>query len=947
MKKAALLSLILLYFSTTVVLSQQLAFPGAEGFGRFAQGGRGGDVYHVTTLENDGPGSLRYGIETASGPRTIMFDIAGNIELLSTLKIRSDKMTIAGQSAPGSGICIQGYGVSVSADDIIIRHIRVRPGDKFADPNNPAGFDGDAVNLQGNNIIADHLSASWAIDENLSSSKTSWNNLTFQSCIIAECLHKSVINPDDGHSMGSLIKIQGSDANATLLGNIYIHNDNRNPAIGGYDGTEYLQIDFRNNLLYNDRAFGYSTGMSHQIDLNYIGNYIISGSATHYAHTPIAFHAHESNHVHIFQAGNKIDRNRDGIFNGVNNGWGMFYDTWVAHELPFELPVEITYSADQTLEIALADAGAIPWQRDEVDVRLINHIKQGTGQVIDSQEQVGGYQSIDVITRPPDWDSDNDGMPDEFEILMGFNPEDSTDGNGDADNDGYTNLEAYLNSLCVHPEFIYPPAELTAHTVSGTQIDLGWKSVASNFTHFSIERSTEPTQGYAEIQTTELTHFSDTNLTPATNYFYRVRAISDVAPSNYSETISAWTLKPDGRPLESKDPLPVNEAQDVDERSWIHWKSGTGAAQHHVYFGTSPNPPFLTTTDATSLFPGYLSDSTTYYWRVDEVNSLGATEGPLWQFTTEWIESDLVGFWGMNKASLYLADDASGHLNWGLLRNIVNADWVEGIFGTAIFFDGIDNYFYVKDKFFFDFYIRGISVSFWLKTDEILAAPVLVKGLSDQTEPGKGFSITLDETNGLTFTVADSQTRASVTLPANEISLSEWNYLTAVRHEPTRELRWYLNGVPKSTAPDSTTDITSGDFIFVGTDSNRVNFFKGILDEIRLYNYTLPEAEIIDLYEKPSSVAQPEPQSFKLNLANYPNPFNYNTIISYSIPQSGKVTLKLFNLLGQEVLSLIDRTQPAGIYTCRLELPDLTSGVYFCILTSGNQKIARKILYLR
>jgi len=443
---------LILSISTSLVHAQTKAFPEAAGYGAYAVGGRGGDVYHVTTLDDDEPGSLRFGIEKASGPRTIVFDISGNIELTSYLYVRTPYMTIAGQTAPGMGICVQNYGLTINADHVILRHLRFRPGDKYLGPHDQGGFTEDALTLRGTNIIADHISTSWGIDENLSCG-TVYDSITIQDCIIAEGLHQTFYfhgeyAPDhSGHSMGSLIKSRGIDAKASMHHNLWAHNNNRNPAVGSYEGTEHVRDDVRNNVMYNCGSFGYSSGASKQVDLNYVGNYIIAGSSTSSSKRKKAFDANAPNNMHIFQSGNKIDSDLDAIRDGTNTGWSMFSDTWVSHEEEFAMPFIETSSADQAYKQVLRQAGAFYWNRDSVDQRIIEDVRNGTGEIIDSQNQVGGYPKIPILTRPDNWDIDQDGMPNWWEDENGLDADNALDRNEDSDSNGYTNLEEYLNNI--------------------------------------------------------------------------------------------------------------------------------------------------------------------------------------------------------------------------------------------------------------------------------------------------------------------------------------------------------------------------------------------------------------------------------------------------------------------------------------------------------------------
>ncbi|MDD5011318.1 MAG: pectate lyase, partial [Phycisphaerae bacterium] len=220
---------------TANVYGEVRAFPGAEGWGAYALGGRGGDVYHVTNLNDTGAGSLRYGITSAGGtsstPRTIVFDVSGTIHLASTLSVNKSYITIAGQTAPGDGICLRDRRLGISASHIIVRYLRCRLGDESLTED-------DAISISsGSNIIMDHMSASWSVDEvfSCSTSQPSLTNVTVQWSIISEALWHSV--HDKGtHSYGALIR-GCYDAKYTYHHNLFAHNYSRNPRPGNYDST--------------------------------------------------------------------------------------------------------------------------------------------------------------------------------------------------------------------------------------------------------------------------------------------------------------------------------------------------------------------------------------------------------------------------------------------------------------------------------------------------------------------------------------------------------------------------------------------------------------------------------------------------------------------------------------------------------------------------------------
>lgn len=235
-------------FKSTRQSELQKAFPGAEGFGAYSRGGRGGKVLFVTNLNDSGPGSLREAVDT-EGPRTIIFRVSGTINLKSTLQIRQPFLTIAGQTAPGDGICIKGHKVVVDAHDCIVRYIRIRLGDEENVPD-----DAFSTYRGAKNTIIDHCSASWAVDETMSA--TYVKNVTFQWCIISESLNNSV-HPKGKHGYGSLI----NGEEVTYHHNLYAHHSDRVPRPAA------CKLDFINNVLYDFGGGGYNHGEATYLEL--------------------------------------------------------------------------------------------------------------------------------------------------------------------------------------------------------------------------------------------------------------------------------------------------------------------------------------------------------------------------------------------------------------------------------------------------------------------------------------------------------------------------------------------------------------------------------------------------------------------------------------------------------------------------------------------------------
>jgi pectate lyase len=417
-------------------------FPGAEGFGTRTIAGRGGKVIAVTSLANDGPRTLRAAVNGAS-PRIIVFDVAGTIELKSELQIIHPFVSIAGQTAPGGGICIKGAGITIITHDVLIQHIRVRPGNKGpvdADINDAISILGSHGGTEGAyNIVLDHVSASWAEDETIST----WygaHDITISWSIISEALNRSR-HRKRTHSAGLLIG--DSSYHVSVHHTLLAHNDFRNPLISG-GGTH----DFVNNVVYNWGVLPAEiTDYDSNTFLNFVGNYFIPGASTQRGPYEILFN--EGN-PRIYVEGN-LGPHRPHL---SMDEWGLvgfgYGEEGVAPATyrsltKYTTPAISWQSAAEALEQVLRAAGATAPQRDAVDHRVVDHVKKRTGSIIDSPDDVGGYPELAGGIRPVD--SDHDAMPDDWEQEMGLDPEDASDGNGDLDGDGYTNIEEYLHFL--------------------------------------------------------------------------------------------------------------------------------------------------------------------------------------------------------------------------------------------------------------------------------------------------------------------------------------------------------------------------------------------------------------------------------------------------------------------------------------------------------------------
>lgn len=433
-----------------------LAFPTAEGYGRFAQGGRGGRVIHVTNLADSGAGSLRAAVE-AEGPRTVVFGVSGLITLESKLVVRrtNSNLTIAGQTAPGKGICIRKFNFGMlGATNVIIRYLRVRPG-------NISGTTLDGMGMaSSDHCIIDHCSISWTLDEAFSS--RSATNITLQRTLISEALNEAghkKYPPGTQHGYAASI---GGDI-GSFHHNLLAHCAGRNWSLaGGLDKKGFYtgRLDIRNNVVYNWKNRT-TDGGAHQV--NFMNNYYQPGPATKFLRALNAQYGGFKGTQQYYVAGNVMP----GYFDATSQTEARIatterggtlpidYSPWVDH--PFFESFVKTHTAAEAYTNVLANVGCNFPALDEHDQRIIAEVRAGTFKfkgsktglpgLPDSQDDVGGWDNYPEVHRPSDWDTDRDGMPDDWEKHAGLNSNNANDGNTDRDGDGYTNLEEYLGSL--------------------------------------------------------------------------------------------------------------------------------------------------------------------------------------------------------------------------------------------------------------------------------------------------------------------------------------------------------------------------------------------------------------------------------------------------------------------------------------------------------------------
>lgn len=454
------------------------AFPGAQGGGMYSHGGRGGRVIVVTNLNDRGPGSFREACE-AGGPRIVVFNVAGIIRLNEKIRIRAPYITIDGGSAPGDGVCIAGDTVELESHDIVIRNMRFRRGETWVgDRNDSCG--GNPIG----NVMIDHVSASWGLDENMSMYRHMYQppdgsrelklptvNITIQNSIFSECLNTY------NHSFGSTI----GGYNSTFHHNLWASNAGRNPSIG-----MHFDFTFANNVLYNWRHRTVDGG--DQLSFyTIVNNYLKPGPATPLGKS-VSYRLLKPDgrpeFGKAYVTGNVVEGNEkvtaDNWAGGVQVDESDGFDPdKVLPGLRASEPYPHAYleiqSAEEAYEQVLATAGATRPKRDAVDERIIHMVRTGTvtaepsDDLVEELSKVGYSRGVirgiedmiakGIVTDPnqvggyPDYlgepyaDADSDGMPDDWESKYGLDSQDATDAAGDLNGDGYTNIEDFLNGL--------------------------------------------------------------------------------------------------------------------------------------------------------------------------------------------------------------------------------------------------------------------------------------------------------------------------------------------------------------------------------------------------------------------------------------------------------------------------------------------------------------------
>ena len=520
MKLKSSLACLVLLLCSMVASGQQLAFPGAQGWGRFATGGRGGSVYHVTNLNDTGTGSLRDAVSQPN--RIVVFDVSGVIRINSRIVFKSN-ITVAGQTAPGEGITVYGDGMSCSgASNVIMRYMRFRMGTVGTKDADCAGL------ANGGNMIFDHCSFAWGQDENFS---INWDNkgeaphdVTLQNSIVGQGLMQ--------HSAGGLIQAD----NITMYRVLLCDNKTRNFKVKG-------KHQYVNNLVYNWSTYAYEMGgdSSGESFANAVGNLFINGNST--STSANGFSGGNSG-FHFYGDDNWQDRNKDGVYNPelfTGNGGGD------RQAVPYDYPELETWSGKDLVEKLLPEVGASLPYRDLTDAYMVNEVLSfgKRGNLITSERDLpyGTPDTWTVFKGTKPADADGDGMPDAWEEANGTDKT-KNDAMTIAAN-GYANIENYFNSITKADRefFLRAPMLLTLASATTKSLTLSWSDFTDNEEGFIVELKKDGT--FVEIGRTAANvstfTYTDESLQPGTSYVVRVCAVSGETKSSYTNELTVKT----------------------------------------------------------------------------------------------------------------------------------------------------------------------------------------------------------------------------------------------------------------------------------------------------------------------------------------------------------------------------------------------------------------------
>ncbi len=932
--------------------SPLVAFPGAEGFGKYATGGRAGSVYHVTNLNDSGTGSFRDAVSQPN--RIIVFDVSGIIRPQSPITLSSN-LTIAGQTAPGDGIAIYGDRLAISdKTNIICRYLRVRYGIIGTDGKDAVGISGESTNM-----IFDHMSVCWGRDENFSINSTSAQNITIQNSIIGQGLQN--------HSCGGLIQTN-TENGITIYRNLYIDNKTRNPKVKGLN-------QFVNNVVYNwGSGAAYNMGgESEGKSLTSIeNNYFIVGPVVNYQNvaqddgtiaygqlvemSPTRPFTGGNSNFSTYCVGNMYDSDKDGLLGGneiTQSNWDTYCSgspTFLA-QAPESIPaIDNKMSAADAYQWVVDNVGASLPIRDEVDEYVVGELTSLglSGTIIQdetnlTQFPVGGPGDIRIGTSLTD--SDGDGMPDQWEAANGTDP--SVDDAMTIAANGYANIENYINSIDSPQPFFAGPSVMRGEATTNS-VTLSWSDRQDDETGFVIEQKVN--SEWTALTTTEanVTSFVVNGLSEGTAYTFRMKALgADGKESVYSDELTITTKNLPALPNKCTVVTPadgevVNTSASQQYR--IEWANvepneDSGTSKFIVYWGTSADN-LVAQNNGNPVSIKYrimtIDPNKTYYWRIDAVNAQGTTTGDVWSFSTQTlVEKDPILYLPLDvdtknyaphalelaaagtpvdaEIDNLTADFQSAHLQNGFVFPLatestasagLRVPYYEGlqITGGTATEGGTTVY---KDP------AASFTVSMWMKSAGSFYGSAYLWHKGDWSTPQW---VGVEARGGVLYFVAkrgSNKQEMKIATSTSATTFSEifdntWHHLVFVRNQENQQMEFYLDGsLVLSNAfvkffdypMGKQTGITIGNSMDAGKNDEP---FTGVIDEFKLFASALSLGEIRNLYKSGTTSGNTS-----------------TSAILTSVASADVVSLEYFTLGGQKVISPTN-----GLYVVRMQLSD-------------------------
>jgi hypothetical protein len=971
--------------------AQTLAFPEATGFGRFTTGARGAanpQIYLVTNLNDSGPGSFRDAVSQEG--RFVIFKVGGIINVASPIAIAKNT-TIAGQTATGEGIVLLGAKVSFTgASNTIARYIRIRFG---------ATQNQDASGISnGANIILDHMSFTWGTDEvfsvNWDSKGTSPDNITIQNSIIGQGMHRH------NHSAGGLMQ-PSAGGKISLIGNLYICNKTRNNKVKGINefvnNVVYNWGNYGNTYGHTESGDAYIMGgdSAGDSDVNIINNYFIGGPNT--SSTVSSPFNRGNDNFSLYGAGNYFDNNKDGVLNGTLVPYDLTgYPTGDLATLlstPYDYPMKNpTLTAQEAYDKVVASVGASYPRRDQVENLMISDLmsKGTTATYVYTQADLtskfgfinGGAGH--VYGAPSALDTDNDGMPDAWEDANGLDKNTADALLVSTTNAPYLNIEVYINGLIneTPADYLIPPSNVNFTNVISTEVPqlssltINWIDGAVNEDNYVVERSENGTD-FNVITTlgADVTSYNDTGLLPNTQYYYRIKAKNSTESSVY-ETASVTTPPIPSAPVKASAPNPgtgLTNVQLTNGNLALKWSGSTNATSYAVYFGTDPLNLAKQADVAYVASPTYqltgLNPAITYYWRIDASNAKGTITGDVWNFRA--LTPELVGHWPFKEAAGdgQQIEDISGYANDGQLDAAFdNSDVrVAGKENKAIDFATLlPNKLMVsipnQDNILFD--KNSFTISFWMKADaslipagSTLSSYILCKGSMTKNTTtgatGRRFNVEI-KSNQLRFAIDDDKTKTELTssLAATSYFTGNWVNVIIMRDVTASKLRIYTNGVFTNEKADATgtavgigepTDLVIGNIGALELFANTTPApYKGLFDELKIFNYALNATEITQLYNE-TLLSNDKFIQNKVSGIVYPNPAKEQIFISIPDYKESYVTATLSDVTGKIIFKEKVASNGNGVFKLNIANKKV-SGLYILNVSGENLNNNYKII---